>query len=67
MEQLVVFCDACVLYPAPIRDLLMELAVNDFFQAKWSDRVHDEWISNLLKNRPELTQLRLENEMTPVV
>ena len=39
----------------------MELAINDFFQAKWSDRVHNEWISNLLKNRPELTKSRLEN------
>ena len=46
--------DACVLYPAPLRDLLMQLAVTDLFRAKWTDRIHDEWIRNLLEERPEL-------------
>jgi hypothetical protein len=52
--------DACVLYPAPLRDLLMWLAVTDLFRAHWTDAIHDEWISNLLENRPELTKERLE-------
>jgi len=56
----VVFCDACVLYPAQIRDLLIELALDDLLQLKWSDRVLDEWIDNLLKNRPDLDRNRLE-------
>ena len=51
--------DACVLYPAPLRDLLMHLALTDLFRAKWSDRIHDEWTSNLLKNRPDLTAEQL--------
>ncbi|WP_211259294.1 hypothetical protein [Stenotrophomonas koreensis] len=36
--------DACVLYPAPIRDLLLRLAVTGLFRARWSERIHDEWI-----------------------
>jgi hypothetical protein len=27
--------DACVLYPAPLRDLLMRLALTDRFRARW--------------------------------
>jgi predicted nucleic acid-binding protein len=52
--------DACVLYPAPLRDLLMELAVTDLFRAKWSQRIHDEWTASLLKNRPDLTAADLK-------
>lgn len=47
--------DACVLYPAPLRDVLLELALTDLFRAKWSHMIHDEWIRNLLAVRPDLT------------
>ena len=47
--------DACVLYPAPLRDLLMQLAVTDLFRARWTNEIHDEWIRNVLKNRSDLT------------
>lgn len=36
--------DACVLYPAPLRDLLLQLATTKLFQARWTDLIHDEWI-----------------------
>ncbi len=49
-----VIYDACVLYPAPIRDLLMEIAISDLVAAKWTDAIHDEWTRNLVANRPEL-------------
>ena len=51
--------DACVLYPAPLRSLLMYLALTDMFRARWSDLIHDEWIRNLLKKRPDLTEEKL--------
>lgn len=53
------FLDASVLYPAPLRDLLLELAVSDVYRAKWSNAVHDEWINALLKSRDDLTRERL--------
>ena len=43
--------DACVLYPAPIRDLLLRLAATGLFRARWSERIHDEWIQAVLRNR----------------
>ena len=52
--------DACVLYPAPLRDLLMWLALTDLFNAKWTDEIHDEWIRNVLADRPDLKPEQLE-------
>ena len=51
--------DACVLYPAPIRDVLMHLALTDLFRARWTDEIHEEWIRSVLKNRPDLSRERL--------
>jgi predicted nucleic acid-binding protein len=56
----IVLLDACVLYPAPLRDLLMHLSLVDVFHAKWTDAIHDEWMENLLKNRPDLKREQLE-------
>lgn len=53
--------DACVLYPAPVRDIIIRLAIADFYRAKWTNRIHDEWISSLLSNRPDLDRKKLEN------
>jgi len=36
MSQYTVLFDANVLYPAPMRDALMQLAVTDLFKAKWT-------------------------------
>jgi predicted nucleic acid-binding protein len=52
--------DANVLYPAELRNLLMHLALIGLFRAKWSADIHQEWMSNLLKNRPDLTRAQLE-------
>ena len=52
--------DACVLYPAPLRDFLMWLALSGCFRAKWSLEIHNEWKRNLLKNRPDLTAEQLD-------
>ncbi|HKI31648.1 MAG TPA: PIN domain-containing protein [Gemmataceae bacterium] len=53
-------CDACVLYPAPLRDLLMFLAVRGLFRARWSDTIHEEWMRSVLGNRPDLKREQLE-------
>jgi len=34
--------DANVLYPAPLRDLLIRLARAGVVSARWSDEIHDE-------------------------
>ena len=47
--------DACVLYPAPLRDFLMWLGLSGQFHARWTSEIHEEWKRNLLRNRPDLT------------
>lgn len=49
MTRFSVIYDACVLYPAPLRDLLMHLALTDLFKARWTDDIHEEWINALLR------------------
>jgi len=51
--------DACVLYPAPLRDLLMSLAVEGMYGARWTAQIHDEWIRNLAAKRPDLDKQKL--------
>jgi PIN domain len=59
-SDLIALFDACVLFPAPLRDLLVQLALADIFQAKWTDEIHEEWIRNVLKNRQDLSREQLE-------
>jgi hypothetical protein len=39
----VALLDANVLYPAPLRDLLLQLAFDWLYRARWSARIDDEW------------------------
>lgn len=60
MAASIVFYDANVLYPAELRNFLMHLALIGVFRPKWSADVHEEWIGNLLENRPDLNRSQLE-------
>ncbi len=60
VNRFTVVYDACVLYPAPLRDLLMHLALTGVFRAKWTDAIHDEWTRSVLRNRRDLTPAQLQ-------
>ncbi len=59
MNSPIVILDACVLFPAPLRDFLMHLCLLDVFQARWTDEIHAEWIRNVLKMRPDVSEKQL--------
>lgn len=52
--------DACTLYPAALRDVLMRLALNGLISARWTDAIHDEWTEAVLRDRPDLNRGRLQ-------
>jgi predicted nucleic acid-binding protein len=60
MSRYTALLDANVLYPAPIRDLLLQLAVTDLFRARWSAEIHEEWIEALLRAQPHRERAALE-------
>lgn len=59
MNSVVAVYDSCVLYPAPLRDLLIHLAMTDLFKAKWTEDIHQEWMRNVLKDRQDLSATQL--------
>ncbi len=59
LSNFTVIYDASVLYPNTLRDLLMELAVRDLYQAKWTDDIHDEWLRNLSQDKPNIPLKKL--------
>lgn len=44
--------DACVLYPVTIANILMELAWQGVYTAKWTQEIDNEWIKSLKKKSP---------------
>lgn len=65
MPKFTVVYDACVLYPAPLRDFLMQLALSDLFRACWTEQIHDEWMRSVLLKRSDLSedQIRRTREL----
>ena len=55
----VVLYDACVLYPAALRDLLIEIANARIVRARWTEEILDECFRNILANRPDLESAKL--------
>lgn len=46
--------DACVLFPAPLRDLLIRIAAADIVRARWTEEILDECFRAILRNRKDL-------------
>jgi hypothetical protein len=53
MKDIVVL-DACVLYGAYTRDLLLTFAYEGLYIGNWSEKILEEYAGNLNKNRPDL-------------
>ncbi len=55
----IVVYDACVLYPAPLRDLLIRLAMTGIVRARWTDEILDEVFRSIATQRSDLDPSRL--------
>ena len=68
--------DTCVLYPTIVRNILLNLAMVDEYQAVWSEKILDEWLCSSSKQgyisqesaKIEIMQvnLRFPNSMQPL-
>lgn len=56
----IVLYDACVVYPAPVRDLLLRIATTGVVRARWSEAILDECFRNVAAQRPDLPSAALE-------
>jgi hypothetical protein len=55
-----VVCDANVLYSIVLTDLLLSLGVTELLRPRWTTQIHEEWMRNLLADRPELDPAKIE-------
>lgn len=58
-----VIYDACVLYPAPLRDLLTRIAQTGITRARWSKEIEDEIRRSVLRNRTDLDASRFDRTL----
>lgn len=55
MSKIRALLDANVLYGSFPRDLLLSLFAQGMYEARWSERITQEWVGHLLKNRPDIS------------
>lgn len=58
---MIVVLDACVLYPASLRDLLLTLAAFDAFDPRWSGQILGEVIRNVSDDYPDIDPVQFES------
>lgn len=56
--------DANVLYSAPVRDVLLELATAKLYRARWSRDIHSEWMKVARRNYPDVPPEKWVSLMT---
>ena len=60
LDPSIVIFDACVLYPFHLRNIVVQIAVDRLVDARWTDKIHDEWICNLVAGVPGIPIERLQ-------
>ena len=59
-EPSVAVFDACILYPFHLRNIIVQAAVDRLVEARWTDKIHDEWMRNLAAGAPAIPIERLQ-------
>ncbi len=60
----IVVLDANLLYPFQLRNLLVQFGVDGVIAPRWTARIHDEWIGNLVAaSRAPLDRLRRTRDL----
>ena len=56
-----VLFDANVFFGAALRSLVVELSTTGLFRARWTQDIHDEWISAVHEKRPDIAIEKLRS------
>ncbi|WP_338844609.1 PIN domain-containing protein [Massilia sp. W12] len=59
MSKSKIVLDANVLYGSFLRDLLLSLFFAGIYEAKWTEKITREWVGHLLKNEPDITEVKI--------
>lgn len=59
MSQIIALLDANVLYSALLRDILLQLSIDNMYHARWTETIQDEWINALLRHSPSIERTSL--------
>ncbi|MDX1962378.1 MAG: PIN domain-containing protein [Pirellulales bacterium] len=59
-HPVIALCDANVLYPAALRDLFVRLSLAGLVAFRCTDRIHEEWMRNVIQNYPDITREKVE-------
>jgi hypothetical protein len=59
----IIVCDANAFYSIVTTDLILSLGVAELFRPRWTNQIHDEWMRNLLANRPATVAERFSQEV----
>ena len=59
----VVVYDACVLHPAPLRDLLVRVGETDLVRVRWTERILDECFRSIVRPQPETDRAAFEKRL----
>jgi hypothetical protein len=49
-----------ILYPFHLRNIIVQAAVDQLVEARWTDEIHDEWMRNLMVQVPAIPLERLQ-------
>ncbi len=60
MRRHIALLDANILASMTLTDIIVQLAVDDLFHARWTNDIHHEWIAAVLRFRPQIDRQRLE-------
>lgn len=56
----IVVYDACVLHPAPLRDLLIRIAQAGVVRARWTEAILDECFESIIERLPDVDRVKLQ-------
>ncbi len=64
MSKQKVVLDANVLYGSFLRDILLSLFFSGIYEAKWTEKITQEWVGHLLKNEPTITETKINRTLS---